>query len=151
MKIGHAACALAMIAASFGGAPGYAANQSSDTVLARMMDKCSGISIDDCIVRQFKDTPEASIIRGKIVYQNYCVLCHGVSGKGDGRAARIHTPRPANLTRSGVPPEYLTQIIRKGGEAMGRSPDMPPWGDQLTDEQIRDLINHLLSIRKQPQ
>jgi mono/diheme cytochrome c family protein len=39
-------------------------------------------------------------------------------------------------------------IIRKGGEASGRSPAMPPWGEQLTDEQIRDTIQYLLTIRK---
>ena len=125
----------------------YAATTAKETS-EKIAQECAGDPKDDCIVRKFKDSKEASLIRGKIAYSNYCVLCHGKSGEGDGRAARIHNPKPANLTLSMVPPEYVEQIIRKGGKAMGRSQAMPPWGEQLTDEQIRDVIIHLMSIRK---
>lgn len=108
---------------------------------------CSGTISDDCVVRHFKDTLEASIIRGNLVYQNYCALCHGKEGKGDGRAARLHTPPPFNLTLSGAPRDYIAQVVRKGGEAMGRGKGMPPWGEQLTDEQTNDVLNFLFSIR----
>jgi len=134
----------------FSNAPVHAV-EADDVQRAKMTKECSGVDTDDCIVRKFKDSPEASVIRGKIVYQHYCVLCHGVSAQGDGRAAKIHTPKPANLMASRVPPEYLSMIIRRGGEAMGRSKAMPPWGEQLTDEQIRDLINHLQAIRTSAQ
>jgi mono/diheme cytochrome c family protein len=141
---------LALLITLFCGATFHAA-ENEDTQRTKITKECTGVDTDDCIVRKFKDSPEASVIRGKIVYQTYCVLCHGVSGQGDGRAAKIHTPKPANLVLSRVPPDYLSLIIRKGGEAMGRSKAMPPWGDQLTDEQIRDLINHLVSIRTNSQ
>jgi len=108
---------------------------------------CTPSVTDECVVRYFKDTQEASIIRGKLVYQNYCVLCHGPEGKGDGRAAKLHTPRPFNLTASVAPREYIAQVLRKGGEAMNRGKGMPPWGEQLTDEQINDTLNYLFSIR----
>ncbi len=124
------------------------AADSADAARAKMIKECTGVVYEDCIVRKFKDSPEASVIRGKIAYRNYCVLCHGASGQGDGRAARIHNPKPANLTLSHAPPEYISMIIRKGGEAIGRSSAMPPWGEQLTDEQIRDTIRYLLTIRK---
>lgn len=108
---------------------------------------CAGSVTDECVVRHFKDTQEASVIRGRLVFQNYCILCHGAEGKGDGRAAKLHTPRPANLTVSVAPRDYIAQVIRKGGEAMNRGIGMPPWGEQLTDEQINDTLNHLHSIR----
>jgi mono/diheme cytochrome c family protein len=108
---------------------------------------CKGGVNDDCIVRYFKDTKEASVIRGRSVYQAYCVLCHGAEGKGDGRAAKLHTPRPFNLTQSAAPRDYIGQVIRKGGEAMGRGKGMPPWGEQLTQEQFDDTLNFLFSIR----
>lgn len=142
--------ALALSIWMFSSAPVHAV-EADDALRAKITKECSGVDTDDCIVRKFKDSPEASVIRGKIVYQHYCVLCHGVSAQGDGRAAKIHTPKPANLLLSRVPPEYLSMIIRKGGEAMGRSKAMPPWGEQLTDEQIRDLINHLQAIRTSAQ
>ena len=109
---------------------------------------CSGIVIDDCIARHFKDTLEASQVRGRLVFQHYCVLCHGTEGKGDGRAAKLHNPRPFNLTQSVVPSGYVEMMIRRGGEGMGRGKGMPPWGEDLTDEQIRDAVNFLFTLRK---
>jgi mono/diheme cytochrome c family protein len=108
---------------------------------------CDGTVTDECVVRHFKDTIEASVIRGRIVYQTYCTLCHGVEGKGDGRAARLHNPRPFNLTLSAAPRSYIEQVLRRGGEALGRGKGMPPWDEQLTDEQINDTLNFLHSIR----
>jgi len=111
------------------------------------LKSCSPSVTDECVVRYFKDTQEASVIRGRLVFQNYCVLCHGPEGKGNGRAAKLHTPPPFNLTLSAAPRDYIAQVVRKGGEAMGRGKGMPPWGDQLTDEQINDTLNYLFSIR----
>ncbi len=109
---------------------------------------CKPADAEDCIVREFKHTLEASKIRGRIVYKNYCVLCHGETGMGDGRAAKVHTPKPANLVASKAPPEYIDLIVRKGGEGVGRYRGMPPWGDQLTDEQIADVKNYLVALRR---
>ena len=95
-----------------------------------------------------RDTTDAAVIRGSIAYRTYCVLCHGTTGKGDGRAAKMYTPRPANLTVSPFPDKYKEMIIRGGGPAVGRSSFMPPWGDELTDEQITDLISFLRELRR---
>ena len=93
-----------------------------------------------------KDTPEASMIRGEIVFQNYCMLCHGINADGKGRAARIYDPKPANLRMSMKNDAYKELIIRKGGKAMGRSAFMPPWGEELTDEQVTDVVHYLRTI-----
>jgi len=113
----------------------------------QLAKKCGKKVSNECVIRQFKDSPEASVMRGSIAFQNYCTLCHGKEGRGDGRAARLHSPPPANLVASRLPAEYVIQIVRKGGEAIGRGKGMPPWGEQLTDEQVQDLINYLMSIR----
>lgn len=108
---------------------------------------CNGSVMEECIVRNFKDTHEASVIRGRLAFQNYCVLCHGPEGRGDGRAAKLHNPRPFNLTTSTAPRYYIADMVRKGGEAMGRGKGMPPWGEQLTDEQVNDVLNFLFTLR----
>jgi mono/diheme cytochrome c family protein len=95
-----------------------------------------------------RDTTDAAVIRGSIAFRTYCVLCHGVTGKGDGRAAKMYTPRPANLTVSPFPDQYKEMIIRGGGVSVGRSAFMPPWGDELTNEQIHDLVAFLRELRK---
>jgi len=130
----------------FGNMQVLASNQAS-TPATTAVKECVGEEREFCILRNFKDSIEASRIRGKIAYDNYCVLCHGKSGLGDGRAAKLHNPKPANLTASTYPAEYISRIIVVGGEAMSRSPAMPPWGNQLTDEQIKDIVNLLMSIR----
>jgi mono/diheme cytochrome c family protein len=93
-----------------------------------------------------KNSLDASIFRGSIVYTNYCVLCHGIKGDGHGRAARLYDPKPANLVLSDKNPQYKELIIRRGGKALGRSQFMPPWGQELTDEQVTDVVTFLGSI-----
>ena len=95
-----------------------------------------------------KSSLEARIHRGDIVFQHYCILCHGTKADGNGRAAKLYSPRPANLLTSDKNDEYKELIIRRGGAALARSEFMPPWGDELTDEQIKDVIGFLASIQQ---
>lgn len=95
-----------------------------------------------------KDSADAAIFRGGLVYANYCVTCHGINADGNGRAARLYTPRPANLRTSDKNNDYLALIVRRGGEALGRSPKMPPWGEELTDEQITDVVAFVRSVNE---
>ncbi|PJZ58962.1 c-type cytochrome [Leptospira barantonii] len=91
---------------------------------------------------------DKSVIRGSIVFRTYCVLCHGESGDGKGRLSVGKVPPPANLTITKLTDGQKEDIIRKGGAAVGRSPFMPPWKDELSDEQIRDLISYINLISK---
>jgi cytochrome c1 len=93
-----------------------------------------------------RDSLEAAAFRGGLVYANYCVTCHGMNADGNGRAARLYTPRPANLRGSDKNDQYVSLIIRKGGAALGRSEFMPTWDAELTEEQVRDLVAYLRSI-----
>lgn len=95
-----------------------------------------------------KSSLEAAIYRGGIVFNHYCALCHGAAADGNGRAAKIYTPRPANLIVSDKNDDYKELIIRRGGAALARSEYMPPWGEELTDEQISDVIAFLGSIQQ---
>ncbi len=97
-----------------------------------------------------RDSKDAGVFRGGLVYANYCVTCHGFNADGNGRAARLYNPRPANLRMSDKNDAYFGLIIRMGGEAIGRSPFMPPWGAELTDEQTKDLVMYLRSINARP-
>jgi mono/diheme cytochrome c family protein len=93
-----------------------------------------------------RDGEEAARFRGSLVFFNYCVTCHGPNADGNGRAARLYDPRPANLRTSEKNEQYFKLIIRRGGKAMARSEFMPPWGEELTDEQIGDVTAYLQSI-----
>ena len=97
-----------------------------------------------------RDSTDAKVFRGGLVYANYCVTCHGFNADGNGRAARLYNPKPANLRMSDKNDAYFALIIRQGGEALGRSQFMPPWGAELTDEQTLDLVAYLRSINARP-
>jgi len=93
-----------------------------------------------------KDSVDAATFRGGLVFANYCVTCHGINADGNGRAARLYNPRPANLRTSDKNDAYFGLIIRKGGAMLGRSEFMPTWEAELTNEQIGDLVAYLRSI-----
>ena len=93
-----------------------------------------------------RDGADAQAFRGGLVFFNYCVTCHGPNADGQGRAAKLYDPRPANLRASDKNVAYMRLIVRGGGKSMGRSEFMPPWGEELTDEQIEDVTAYLQSI-----
>lgn len=100
-------------------------------------------------LKKAAETMKPSARVGRAVYQGRCSLCHGRYGQGDGKMARIiKNPPPFNLTLSRAPDNYLRDIIFKGGEKMGRSPRMPPWGGDLTDKEIESVILYLKTIRQ---
>ena len=92
--------------------------------------------------------PDAA--RGKVVFENYCVSCHGPRGEGDGPVAASLDPKPARLgdraTMSSKPDDDLFAIIKNGGASVGRSAMMAPWGGLLSDAQIRDVIAYIRSL-----
>ncbi|MDX1587364.1 MAG: c-type cytochrome [Oleiphilaceae bacterium] len=86
---------------------------------------------------------------GQQIFVKRCVLCHGAFGEGDGRLARVITdPPPADLTKSNLSEPRTRSIITQGGKAVGRSPQMPPWGEQLSDSEITALIIYLQGLRE---
>ena len=86
---------------------------------------------------------------GMLTYKNRCSLCHGAFGEGNGKMARIiKTPPPFNLTLSRVPDVYLKDIIAKGGQGIGRSPRMPPFGGDLSENEINSAIMYIKTLRK---
>jgi mono/diheme cytochrome c family protein len=93
-----------------------------------------------------RDSVDAAVFRGGLVFANYCVTCHGINADGNGRAARLYNPKPANLRMSDKNDAYFGLIIRRGGAALGRSEFMPTWEAELTNEQITDLVAYLRSI-----
>lgn len=68
-----------------------------------------------------------------------CVHCHGVAGLSGGKGPSLAEVRKRRT------PEAMYQQIHDGGKSM------PAFGDQLTDDQIKDLVQYLRSKRKAPQ
>lgn len=88
------------------------------------------------------------VYRGEVVYKTNCILCHGVNADGKGRVSKLYNPAPANLTISNTDENYRRKIIVNGGKAVGRSDGMPNWGEQISADEIEDVIVYLRSIMK---
>ncbi len=96
---------------------------------------------------------KASVGRGKVLYKEYCMQCHGAQGKGDGPAAATLEPKPAihaNINFDQVPTEYLYNMINHGGAAMGKSANMPYWGLTIGQQGVADVMAYLKANFKGP-
>jgi len=89
----------------------------------------------------------ASGAGGHAVYEKFCSKCHGVDGGGNGKDAAKYKPAPTNFRIAGAARAYMVDMTKKGGKALGRSEDMPEWGTDLTEEQIQDVVNYVMSVR----
>lgn len=82
---------------------------------------------------------------GKYEYQANCASCHGLTGKGDGPAAKALKKAPPDLTtyakRNGgaFPTELAWQIIdgRPIESGVHGSREMPVWGQEFRREVLR--------------
>ena len=92
------------------------------------------------------------LAKGKASFDQICASCHGTSGKGDGAAAAALSPKPRDLTDkkyvSGLKDDYIKKIVKEGGQAVGKSPLMPPMGSALKDTDIENIIAYVRSLGK---
>jgi cytochrome c6 len=76
------------------------------------------------------------------LYKSKCQVCHGPDGKGDTAAGKklgakdFHAPEVAKMSDA-----ELFDITKKGKEKM------PSYDKKLTDDQIKDLIKYIRSLK----
>ena len=81
--------------------------------------------------------------KGQVVYETYCLNCHGSEGKGDGAVGQTLNPPAADLTTLGKKSdEDVLQTIRKG--RVGTA--MPSWEQDLSVNEILDVLSYLRSL-----
>jgi mono/diheme cytochrome c family protein len=86
-------------------------------------------------------------VDGRAIFQARCVVCHGVRADGRSDLARIMRPPPANLRASKLSDDEQASIVRLGGAAMGRSPNMPEWRVELTEDELLAVLAYIQTIR----
>src|SRR5688572_27444975 len=91
---------------------------------------------------------------GQALYAQYCVSCHGTSGRGDGPSAAGLGTKPADLTdgrlMNPLPDDFLGHVIARGGAAEGLAPTMPGFDQYLGGDQIRQVIKYVRTLAKPP-
>jgi mono/diheme cytochrome c family protein len=102
---------------------------------------------------------------GAETYGQYCAVCHGKTGKGDGPAASALKVRPPDLSTLArrhdgkFPNAYLSDVLRNGVNVPAHgTADMPIWGplflalDSSFQSQfnvrIANLTNYIKSLQE---
>ncbi|HEX9872606.1 MAG TPA: c-type cytochrome [Candidatus Tectomicrobia bacterium] len=87
---------------------------------------------------------------GQRVYADYCAVCHGKEGQGDGPIVAMFGPKPFAFTdKAGMAArrdQDLYFAIFNGGEAIGQSAFMPAWGGLLKASDISDVIAYIRTL-----
>jgi mono/diheme cytochrome c family protein len=88
--------------------------------------------------------------KGSEIYAEKCALCHGGRGEGWNWQQKVEKPpvpvpdlAQIGPTRSDA---FLFEVIERGGEAVGRTRFMPPFGFQLEEAEIWDLVAYIRSL-----
>jgi len=82
-------------------------------------------------------------VNGQQLHLEHCAACHGLTGQADVVVMHMDETPPNQSDPAymqNLPDPYLYLAICKGGEGIGKSYVMSPWGDFFTDQEIRDLI-----------
>ena len=91
---------------------------------------------------------------GKEIYEQYCALCHGPQGKGDGSLSANLDPKPRNHTDGAymntLTDAHLLKVVGEGGAAAGLSPIMPAWKDIISAQQIQDVVAFVRTLAVPP-
>ena len=87
----------------------------------------------------------AETAKGKTLYTQMCVICHGKSGKGDGPAGLALNPRPADHTSAKVQDQSDGALFWK---MTNGNPPMAAYKDVLSEEQRWDLVNYIRTLKK---
>ncbi len=78
--------------------------------------------------------------KGKALYDEKCMICHGANGKGDGPAAAALSPPPNDFNRSEFwnqknVDQLITNQVKNGQGAM------PAF--KLSDDEIKSIIDYM--------
>jgi mono/diheme cytochrome c family protein len=82
---------------------------------------------------------------GKEIYNQMCVLCHGLKGQGNGEAGLTMQPHPANFLALNVKTQSDGAIFWK--ITNGKAP-MATYFELLTDDQRWKLVNYIRELEK---
>ncbi len=93
---------------------------------------------------------------GKLIFIKYCQVCHGAEGDGKGfNAFNLQNSfgmLPANFTDSttvaALTEKTIIAAVSKGGNAVGKSQYMPPWGGTLRTEEVENVAAYIKALAR---
>ena len=119
---------------------------AEDTTIAGIPESETALATGDC---QPTGELRGEGERGQPLHQEHCAECHGFDGKAEVIIMHMDEPPPDQSDpeyMSQLPDAYLYLAICVGGEGIGKSIVMYPWGPIFTDQQIKDLVAYVRSF-----
>jgi len=83
----------------------------------------------------------ADLAKGKKIYTDKCLKCHGEKGKGDGPKAWDLSKKPAEYTDKEKMSKFTDADLRKVVKE-GKKP-MPAFGKKVSDEDIDGVVAYI--------
>jgi len=93
----------------------------------------------------FEELDPKSVARGKEIFRNHCMSCHGDKGLGDGPFAKAQMQRPANLAELAhdIPDfKFFMKISQWNG-------NMPGWNEPFSKKETSDLETYLKKLGRE--
>ncbi len=86
------------------------------------------------------------------MYLGYCFVCHGQNGDGNGPYADKLSQTPPDFTNhkyfEAKSDTDLYNFISKGGVAHGKSIHMKPFGFQLSQHEIQNIVDYIRVLHR---
>jgi cytochrome c oxidase cbb3-type subunit 3 len=90
------------------------------------------------------------LVRGREIYLERCVNCHGPTGEGDGPLAKSLTPPPRNLAKDpwkyGEKPEQVLTVLANGV----KDAQMPGWAGTYDPGDLKAIAAYAYQIARKP-
>jgi mono/diheme cytochrome c family protein len=89
---------------------------------------------------------------GKAIYDKECAKCHGDKGAGDGAIGQKLKEKPTNWAGGGgglkgMDDQKISDSIKKGGKAVGKSASMPAY-PKLSDAEVANVVAYVKTLQK---
>jgi len=96
-------------------------------------------------IAQTAAADDAVLERGRQIFEQRCVECHGAEGRGDGIKAPFLSPRPGNLVSAAVSAKSDRDLLKVIANGRTRTA-MPAWKDQLSEEDQLAVLRYIRSL-----
>jgi mono/diheme cytochrome c family protein len=88
---------------------------------------------------------QTELERGRQIYEQRCLECHGPEGRGDGVKAPFLSPRPGNLVSASVSAKSDRDLLKVIANGRARTA-MPAWKNQLSDDDQQAVLRYIRSL-----
>jgi mono/diheme cytochrome c family protein len=118
--------------------------------LSGLGGRVAAVSLLTLLVSMVSAQSKGDAEKGRELYQEKCVLCHGSHGEGWDWSKKVDKPPVpvpdlAKVT-SKRSDKFLFDVVKEGGEAVGQTRFMPPFGFQLSDQEVWNLVAYMRTL-----